>query len=89
MRNPVEKMDYNELKIRILSLFKGSGEVSSDEIRNMLRESSLDLSDKAVKMALMRYTRQGLLARSKKRGVFHYRLTEKGVARRVWLAKTM
>ena len=88
MRNPVEKMDYNELKIRILSLFKGSGEVSSDEIRNMLRESSLDLSDKAVKMALMRYTRQGLLARSKKRGVFHYRLTEKGVARRVWLAKT-
>ncbi|HYY92577.1 MAG TPA: hypothetical protein VE955_11385 [Candidatus Dormibacteraeota bacterium] len=82
-------MDYNELKIRILSLFKGSGEVSSDEIRNMLRESSLDLSDKAVKMALMRYTRQGLLARSKKRGVFHYRLTEKGVARRVWLAKTM
>ena len=88
MRNPVEKMDYNELKIRILSLFKGSGEVSSDEIRNLLRESSLDLSDKAVKMALMRYTRQGLLARSKKRGVFHYRLTEKGVARRVWLAKT-
>jgi DNA-binding transcriptional regulator PaaX len=80
-------MDYNQLKIRVLSLFKDSHEFASDEIRTLLSESSLDLSDKAVKMALMRYTRQGLLVRSKKTGRFHYRLTDKGLARRDWLTK--
>lgn len=82
-------MDYNQLKIRILKLFKGTAEVSSDEIRSLLHESRLELSDKAVKMALMRYTRQGLLTRGKKQGVYHYRLTEKGLARRDWLSRTM
>ena len=81
-------MDYNKLKIRVLGLFKGSEELASDEVRSLLRESKIELSDKAVKMALMRYTRQGILARSKKTGVFRYRLTEKGLARRNWLSKT-
>ncbi len=80
-------MDYNQLKIRVLSLFKGSQELASDEIRALLLELKMELSDKAMKMALMRYTRQGLLARSKKMGRFHYRLTEKGIARRTWLSK--
>ena len=81
-------MDYNHLKIRVLTLFEGSQELSSNEIRTLLLESKIDLADKAVKMAVMRYTRQGLLGRSKKAGVFHYRLTEKGQARRDWLNKT-
>ena len=81
-------MDYNQLKIRVLALFRGSEELASDEIRTLLGESKIVLTDKAVKMALMRYTRQGILARTKKAGLFRYRLTEKGVARRDWLAKT-
>jgi DNA-binding transcriptional regulator PaaX len=80
-------LDYNQLKIRVLALFKGSEELSSDDIRMLLRKSKIDLTDKAVKMALMRYTRQGILARSKKAGLYHYRLTEKGLARRTWLTK--
>ena len=81
-------MDYNQLKIRVLNLFLGSRELASEEILKLLQESKIESSDKAVKMALMRYTRQGLLARDKKAGVFHYRLTEKGLARRNWLSRT-
>jgi predicted transcriptional regulator len=81
-------LDYNQLKIRVLALFKGSEELASDEIRSLLGKSKIELSDKAVKMALMRYTRQGILARSKKAGLFRYRLTDKGLARRDWFAKT-
>ena len=80
-------MDYNQLKIRVLALFQGSHELASNEIRTLLLESKMQLSDRAVKMALMRYTRQGLLARSKKKGRFHYSLTAKGLARRAWLSK--
>jgi len=81
-------LDYNQLKIRVLSLFLESQELASEEILKLLQESQIESSDKAVKMALMRYTRQGLLARNKKTGVFHYRLTEKGSARRDWLSRT-
>lgn len=81
-------LDYNQLKIRVLALFKGSEELASDDVRALLRDSKIELTDKAVKMALMRYTRQGILARSKKFGLFQYRLTEKGVARRAWLTRT-
>ena len=81
-------LDYNQLKIRVLTVFKGSEELASDDVRTLLRESKIELTDKAVKMALMRYTRQGILARSKKAGLFQYRLTEKGVARRAWLTRT-
>ena len=81
-------MDYNQLKIRVLRLFKGPEELASEKIRALLLESKTELSDKAMKMALMRYTRQGLLARDKKAGHYHYRLTQKGVARRDWLSRT-
>ncbi len=81
-------MDFNRLKIRVLALFGGSEELASEEIRALLRKSKIELSDKAMKMALMRYTRQGILSRSKKMGLYHYRLTEKGLARRKWLTKT-
>jgi predicted transcriptional regulator len=81
-------LNYNQLKIRVLALFNGSEDLASEDIRALLRQSKIELSDKAVKMALMRYTRQGILARGKKAGLFRYRLTEKGVARRDWLART-
>jgi predicted transcriptional regulator len=83
-----EKMDYNQLKMRVLELFKGPAELASEDLRRMLHDTQVEVSDKAMKMALMRYTRQGLLARSKKKGHYCYSLTEKGSARRDWLSNT-
>ncbi|HMB67210.1 MAG TPA: hypothetical protein VKM96_04615 [Candidatus Bathyarchaeia archaeon] len=81
-------MHYNELKIRVLSLFESAHEFDSLKIRELLAtEKALKLTDKAVEMALMRYWRQGLLSRTRKSGMFHYSLTERGLARREWLMK--
>jgi len=79
-------MQYNELKIRVLSLFKSAQELDSLKIRQLLAtEKTLKLTDKAVEMALMRYWRQGLLSRTRQSGMFHYSLTERGLARKRWL----
>jgi DNA-binding transcriptional regulator PaaX len=81
-------MHYNELKIRVLSLFESEQEFDSLKIRELLAiEKTLKLTDKAVEMALMRYWRQGLLSRTRKSGMFHYSLTERGLARKEWLMK--
>jgi hypothetical protein len=80
-------MDYNELKIRVLSLFESSSELDSEKVRANLAGEKIELSDKAVEMALLRYFRQGLLSRTRRSGRFQYRMTEKGVARRIWLSK--
>jgi DNA-binding transcriptional regulator PaaX len=80
-------MDYNELKIRVLNLFEASGELDSERVRTHLVRAKIELSDKAVEMALLRYFRQGLFSRTRRSGRFQYRLTEKGLARRVWLLK--
>ncbi|OLE69423.1 hypothetical protein AUF78_11225 [archaeon 13_1_20CM_2_51_12] len=81
-------MDYNELKIRVLSLFEPSKDLDSQKIRDLLSGMKVQLSDKAVEMALLRYSRQGLLARTRRSGRFHYKMTEKGLARKIWLSKT-
>ena len=81
-------MDYNELKIRVLSLFEASKELDSQRVRSLLLGMKAELSEKAVEMALLRYSRQDLLARTRRSGRFHYRMTEKGLARRIWLSNT-
>jgi len=80
-------MDYNELKILVLGLFEESAELDSEKVRTHLAGTRIELSDKAVEMALLRYFRQGLLSRTRRSGRFQYRLTEKGAARRIWLSK--
>ena len=81
-------MDYNQLKIRILSLFELTKEFDSLKIRQLLAtDTTLKLTDKAVEMALLRYWRQGLLSRSRRAGRFQYALTERGLARKEWLLK--
>jgi DNA-binding transcriptional regulator PaaX len=81
-------MHYNELKVRVLSLFKPEQEFDSLKIREFLsREETFNLTDKAVEMALMRYWRQGLLSRNRRGRFFHYSLTERGAARLTWLRK--
>jgi len=80
-------LDYNELKIQVLSLFDASGELDIEKVRTRLVGAKIELSDKAVEMALLRYFRQGLLSRTRRWGRFQYGLTEKGLARRDWLSK--
>jgi predicted transcriptional regulator len=80
-------MDYNELKIMVLGLFEASAELDSEKVRTHLVGAKIELSDKAVEMALLRYFRQGLLSRTRRSGRFQYRMTEKGLGRRVWLSK--
>jgi len=80
-------LDYNELKIQVLSLFEASGELDSEKVHTRLVGAKIELSDKAVEMALLRYFRQGLLSRTRRSGRFQYGLTEKGLARRDWLSK--
>ena len=81
-------MNYNELKIRILSLFEGMQEFDSLKIRKLLAtKKTLKLNDKAVEMALMRYWRQGLLSRTRRSGMFQYSLTKRGHARKEWLLR--
>ena len=78
-------MEHNQLKIRILKLL-GSGDEDSHRVRESLRDvDGLNLSQRAVEMALLRYWRQGLLKRERKGRRFRYVLTARGSARRDWL----
>ena len=82
-------MDYNQLKLKVLELFKDWEEYESLRVLELLSsEKDARHRDKAVKMALLRYWRQGLLKRERRHGRFFYSLTEKGRARRNWLKRT-
>ena len=81
-------MHYNELKVRVLGLFQPEHELSSLKVRELLSsDNTLNLTDKAIEMALMRYWRQGLLSRNRRGRFFHYSLNERGAARLAWLRK--
>lgn len=81
-------MDYNELKLRILTLFDDSSDLDSVLVRGGIRnEKGLGPTEKAIEMALLRYFRMGLLVRTRKGRRFYYRLTGKGRARRQWLLR--
>ena len=81
-------MEYNELKLRILSLFEESSDLDCVLVRRGIGgEKGLGLTEKAVEMALLRYFRMGLLGRTRKGRRFYYRLTGKGRARREWLLR--
>lgn len=77
-------MHYNELKERILRALLG-GPKDSVMLSEQLRTSVARLEIHAVRMALVRYYRQGLLTREKKLGVFSYGLSERGRRRLEWL----
>jgi len=83
-------LEYNQLKIRVLRVFVGDEELDSGQVVKLLSKEQVPGNrDKAVEMALLRYWRQGLLARTRRGGRFYYTLTERGVSRRAWLKKEM
>jgi DNA-binding transcriptional regulator PaaX len=78
-------LEHNQLKIRLLKLAESTGQ-DSQRLRSLLKEKAgIDLSQRAVEMALLRYWRQGLLRRERRGRRFRYILTERGAARRDWL----
>jgi DNA-binding PadR family transcriptional regulator len=83
-------MDYNQLKVRILSLMDPAKDLDSVQIGEKLASDGLrGHGEKALEMALLRYWRQGLLSRTRRGRRFYYQLTERGKARREWLLKSL
>jgi DNA-binding transcriptional regulator PaaX len=79
-------MDYNELKQLILQSLSKTGPLDSISLAKLLTESSrIKLDMHAIRMALMRYYKQGLLSRQRVAGMYRYGLTERGVRRLTWL----
>ncbi len=79
-------MSYNERKLKLLKFLSETGPLDSDSLAKAIansRELALDIH--ALRMALMRYYKQGLLRREKVEGMFTYHLSERGVQRLRWL----
>jgi DNA-binding transcriptional regulator PaaX len=79
-------LDYNELKRLLLRTLADHGPMNSNALsQNLLILTQPNLDIHAVRMALVRYYRQGLLKRIRTAGQFTYSLTERGVRRLQWL----
>jgi DNA-binding transcriptional regulator PaaX len=78
-------MDYNQLKSLILRIIRLHGSIDASSILKQLHSEEINVDIHAVRMALMRYHRYGLLKRERKGGRFSYSLSERGVARLGWL----
>jgi DNA-binding transcriptional regulator PaaX len=79
-------MDYNELKRHVLAvLAKGHG-MDSTFLSRELKSNGLEVDIHALRMALMRYYKQGLLKRVRSGGQYSYALTDRGVRRLEWLS---
>ena len=79
-------MDYNELKLPVLQLFSTNNPMNSEMLSKRLAESrGITLNIHALRMALMRYYKQGLLKRERSGGAFTYTISERGIQRLRWL----
>jgi len=79
-------LDYNVLKLRLLRLLSKAGPTDSDSLaRTISASKDFGIDIHALRMALMRYHKQGLLKREKVGGLFRYTLTERGDQRLRWL----
>ena len=79
-------MDYNELKVPVLELLVKHGPMDSGSVVRKLAESNgIAIDIHALRMAMMRYYKQGLLRRERSGGMFKYAISERGVQRLRWL----
>ena len=86
MRHRGLGLDYNVLKLRILRLLSKTGPADSGSLACTIAETKeIALDIHALRMALMRYYKQGLLKRERAGGRFKYALTERGIQRLRWL----
>lgn len=78
-------MDYNQLKLLVLRALSERGATDSSAVAAALSASGVRLDMHAIRMALMRYYKQGLLKRERRFGLYAYELSERGISRLAWL----
>jgi len=78
-------LNYNRLKSLILRLISEHGLMDANAVLAELASSGIRADVHAVRMALMRYHRLGLLKRERTGGMFRYSLSDRGIARLSWL----
>jgi len=81
-------LNYNELKLLILRTIYECGSMSSEDVVTHLMSKGASVEIHAVRMAMMRYYRHGLLLREKVGGSFSYGLSDRGSRRLEWLDAT-
>ena len=70
----------------VLQILRDEGASDSNNLVKRLVESrKITVDIHALRMALMRYYKQGLLRRERTGGMFRYSLSERGVGRLRWL----
>jgi len=80
------QLRYNQLKTMVLQILTTDGWCDSNRvIERVQSEVGLSASPRAVRMALLRYHRYGLLHREWRRGEYLYRLSDRGAGRLLWL----
>ena len=82
-------LHYNRLKLLVLRILSEKGSSDSSAVSAALGAAGVKLNMHAIRMALMRYYKQGLLSRNRKLGVYSYELSERGVQRLAWLESTI
>jgi len=78
-------LDFNELKRLLLRTIVDHGAMDSIAISQSLPATKVVIEIHAVRMALVRYYRQGLLKRVRSSGQFTYSITDRGLRRLQWL----
>jgi DNA-binding PadR family transcriptional regulator len=81
-------LNYNQLKLLILEVLSEVGPVDSMGIARKLESKQTRVEIHALRMALMRYHKLGLLKRERQEGLLVYSLSERGAGRLRWLQQT-
>ena len=79
------ELDYNELKLSVLRLLSDRYAMDSVAIASSLATLGKPVDMHAIRMALVRYYKQGLLKRERKAGLYIYEISERGRKRLEWL----
>ena len=82
-------MDYNELKLHVLRLLSDNRVRDSAAIATGLGAIGVGLEMHAIRMALVRYYKQGLLRRQRQSGLYVYTISERGMKRLEWLESSL
>jgi len=78
-------LDYNQLKSLILRRISDHVAMDANSVLAELVADGIRIDVHAVRMALVRYHRLGLVKRERAGGMFRYSLSERGIARLRWL----
>lgn len=78
-------LHYNQLKELILRALLEEPKDSLLLVEELSRQRNGRFEIHAVRMALVRYYKQGLLNREKRAGVFNYSISDRGRRRLQWL----